>query len=69
VGAIKLLKVDELGDGSIRFQSQLMVGRGAADFIQKEGVMCVWGGRGDWVEYKEPYQIVESKKEMLCQRL
>jgi hypothetical protein len=69
MGAVKLLKAGELEDGTIRYQSQLMVGRGAADFIQKDGVMYVWGGRGEWIEYKEPHQIVESKKEMLCQTL
>ena len=68
---IKLLKIDEMSDGTIRYQSQLLVFRNSsvADFIQKEGVMYVWGGRGEWIEYKKPYQIVENKKDMLCQTL
>jgi hypothetical protein len=69
---IKLLKVSELEDGTIRLQSQLYVGRDSADFIIEEGILkCYgYGERGfNFYEYKEPYEIVESKKDMIFQPL
>ncbi len=69
---IKLLKIDELADGTQRFQSQLMVGRDSADFIMEDGVMKYWsyGAKGfNFYEYKEQYEIVESKKDMAVQEL
>jgi hypothetical protein len=67
---IKLLKIDEMEDGTTRFQSQLFVGRAVADFIQRpNGVMECWGGRGEWVEYKGEYEIVTSIEEMKYQKL
>jgi hypothetical protein len=70
---IKLLKIDELQDGTQRFQSQLLVGKDSADFVMdKDGVMKCWdnGKRGfDFYEYKEPYEIVNHKSEMKVQEL
>lgn len=69
---IKLLKIDELENGTQRFQSQLMVGKDSADFIMEDGIMKYWG-YGDkgfnFYEYKEQYEIVESKKDMAVQEL
>lgn len=69
---IKLLKIGELADGTQRFQSQLLVGKDSADFIMEDGVMKCWGNgkKGfDFYEYKEQYEIVESKKDMAVQVL
>jgi hypothetical protein len=70
---IKLLKLDELSDGTIRLQSQLMVGRDTADFILKDGVLKCWGasefGNFNFHEYTEPYEIVETKQYILRQEL
>jgi hypothetical protein len=70
---IKLLKLDDLGDGTQRFQSQLMVGRATADFIMRsDGVMRCYGHGDngmDFYEYKEPYQIVSDKADMRTQQL
>lgn len=71
--AIKLLKIDELKDGTQRFQSQLLVGKDSADFVMdKDGVMKCWGNgkQGfDFYEYKEPYEIVHNHSEMKTQKL
>jgi hypothetical protein len=70
---IKLLKLDDLGDGTQRFQSQLMVGRATADFIiRSDGIMRCYGHGDngmDFYEYKEPYQIVSDKADMRTQQL
>ena len=68
---IKLLHIDTLYCGTKRFQSQLYVGGDSADFImRKDGIMRNYdrGDKGfDFYEYKEPYQIVSDKKEMIKQ--
>jgi hypothetical protein len=69
---IKLFKAGELEDGTLRLQSQLMVGKDSADFIMKDEVVKCWGNgeRGfDFYDYKEPYEIIENKKDMLTQEL
>lgn len=70
---IKLLKLDDLGDGTQRFQSQLMVGRATADFIMRSDDVMRCYGHGDngmdFYEYKEPYQIVSDKADMRTQQL
>lgn len=69
---IKLLKVNTITDGTIRLQSQLMVGRDEVDFIMKDNVLKCWGygKRGfDFYEYKKPYEIVVNKKDMAMQEL
>ncbi len=69
---IKLLKIGELPDGTIRLQSQLLVGKYEADFIIKNGVLKCWGNGKtgfDFYEYSKPYEIVESKEEMQYQEL
>lgn len=60
---IKLYPAGVLDNGTKRFQSQLYVGRQAADFImQTDGLMRVWdkspNGGFDFIEYKGEYEIV-----------
>ena len=57
--AIKLYEIESL-DNTRRFQSQLMIGRQACDFIYKNGEMYVWVGRGDWIVYDKDYEIVSN---------
>jgi hypothetical protein len=70
---IKLMKVDELSNGTQRFQSQLYVGKDTADFVMRnDGIMrCYGNGKNsfDYYEYKEPYEIVSSKNDMVRQAL
>jgi hypothetical protein len=70
---IKLILLDELDDGTQRFQSQLMVGRITADFIRgTDNIMCCYGrlnGSMGFYPYKEPYVIVSDKDEMRIQEL
>jgi len=73
---IKLLKLDELKDGTQRFQSQLYVGKHTSDFIMgKDGIMKCYGkgvkgnGKWDFYEYTEPYEIVQGKTAMRFQAL
>jgi len=69
---IKLLKISEMKDGTIRLQSQLYIGKNTADFIIEDNILKCWG-YGDkgsnWYEYNKPYQIVENKEDMLTQPL
>lgn len=71
--AIKLLKIDELSDGTQRFQSQLLVGTGTADFILRIDGTMEYYGNGDkgfgFYEYKGQYEIVASKADMKFQQL
>lgn len=70
---IKLLKVDEMADGTQRFQSQLYVGRSTCDFVMgTDGIMKCYGrseGRFDFFEYDKLYEIVSDKAEMRTQEL
>lgn len=69
---IKLLKIDELEDGTIRLQSQLWVGKNVANFIIKDGILKEYryGDKGDnFYETQIPYEIVNSKSEMRYQPL
>lgn len=70
---IKLLKAGELEDGTVRFQSQLLVGTNTADFIMDtDGVMKNYGkgNKGfDFYPYDEPYEIVLNKRDMFKQSL
>lgn len=67
------MKVDELYNGTQRFQSQLYVGKDTADFVMRtDGIMRCYGkGKNgfDYYEYKEPYEIVSNKRDMLMQAL
>ena len=69
---IKLWKVDEMKDGTIRLQSQLMAGKDSVDFVIKDGILKCWG-RGkkgfNFYEFTDPYEIVESRKDMAVQKL
>jgi hypothetical protein len=73
MSTIKLLKLDELQDGTQRFQSQLLVGKQTADFVmEKDGIMKCYGNgeKGfDFYEYKGSFEIVLQKSEMECQNL
>lgn len=68
---IKLLKAGVLDDGTQRFQSQLYVGKGTADFIMgNDGVMKFYdnGDKGfDFYPYKQPYEIVSNKSDIAIQ--
>ncbi len=71
--AIKLLKLDELSDGTQRFQSQLLVSTNTADFIMgSDNVMKCFGsgkqGHG-FYKYNKPYEILSSKSDMAMQVL
>lgn len=70
---IKLLKVEETEDGTLRLQSQLMVGRDSVDFILKDGTLKNWcynkkGGVG-FHETDIPYEIINNVKDMNTQQL
>lgn len=71
--SIKLLKIDEMEDGTLRFQSQLYVGGTTADFVMRsDGIMRCWGcgEKGfNFYPYEGEYEIVESKEEMKHQPL
>jgi len=73
MGNIKLLKLDELSDGTQRFQSQLYIGKDTADFVMRTDkiMRCYGTGKNgfDFYEYKKPYQIVLNKSEMIRQPL
>lgn len=74
MAAIKLIKINELENGTVRLQSQLsfIFKSDEADFVLKDGVLKVWG-YGDkgfaFYKYDKPYVIVEDKKEMMFQEL
>jgi hypothetical protein len=70
---IKLLKVNTLEDGTVRLQSQLLVGTITADFIIEDDILKCYGhsavhGWG-FYPYNEPYEIVENKADMAIQEL
>lgn len=70
--AIKLLKLDELANGTIRLQSQLCVGKDVADFILVNGVLKHYGRHTDVFGFYEtdiPYEIVDSVEDMQYQQL
>lgn len=67
---MKLLKVNEMQDGTVRLQSQLMVGRDAVDFILKDNILKCWGSGNkgiDFYEYYGAYEIVTDIKDMAKQ--
>ena len=69
---IKLLKIGKLEDGTIRLQSQLYVGRDSADFIIENDVLKCYGHGSNgfgFYPYNKPFEIVESKKDMITQQL
>lgn len=70
---LKLLEVDTIQDGTIRLQSQLMVGKDSADFILQNNVLKCWGfmplyGFGFYPS-SQPYEIVKTREEMKTQQL
>lgn len=72
MNAIKLLKIEDMNDGTQRLQSQLYVGTDTADFIIEDGVIksYTYGKNGfDFYPYSKPYQIVENKDQMRTQQL
>ncbi len=70
---IKLFKLDEMEDGTVRLQTQLSAGRNnVADFILKDGVLSCWGNGAkgfNFYPYTKPYQVVTDIKEMQYQQL
>lgn len=72
MSALKLLNIDTLNNGTIRLQSQLLVGKDVSDFIIEDGILKNYchGNRGfDFYEYKKPYIIVTNINEMRIQEL
>ena len=72
MSAIKLLNIGELPDGTIRLQSQLMVGKDSADFIMQDGVLKCYGNGNkgfNFYQYDKPYTIVTDRAEMRIQEL
>ena len=69
---IKLLNIDTLEDGTIRLQSQLLIGKDSADFILKDGVLMNWryGERGvNFYPINTSYTIVDDIKDMAVQQM
>ena len=61
-----MIQLIEIEPNTNRFRSQLSYDKSVAQFIFKEDTMFVWGGRGDWIEFDEPYEIVtEITKQIL----
>jgi hypothetical protein len=59
-------------DGTIRLQSQMLIGKDTADFIIENGVLKNWrnGDKGfNFYVYDEPYEIVENIENMAVQLL
>jgi hypothetical protein len=52
------IKLIEIEPNTNRFITQLSNDKSVASFIFKDEKMYVWGGRGDWVEFTKPYEIV-----------
>lgn len=71
--SFKLIKIDELSDGTQRFQSQLLIGTNVADFImENDGIMKHYdkGDKGfGFYEYKGSYEIVNKLSDMIIQPL
>jgi hypothetical protein len=70
---IKLYYLEKMSNGTIRLQSQLLVGRNDADFIMEDGKVKIWrhdnnNGFG-FYDYNEPYEIVHDINEMRTQAL
>ena len=65
---IKLLKIDELDNGTERFCTQLQIGKGIASFIrEKDGDMKFYDNGKNGVgfyKYDKPYKIVGSLSDM-----
>lgn len=66
---IKLIKIDELDNGTERFCTQLEIGMGVASFIrEKDGDMKCWdkGKKGfDFYKYDEPFEIITEPKRLM----
>lgn len=69
---MKLFYVGKSSTGAIRLQSQLFVGRDAADFILEDGKLKHWSIGDGGLNFHEtdiPYVIVYNKQEMSRQEL
>jgi len=54
---IELIEI-EPHEETKRFRTRFANDKNVAQFILKENVMYIWGGRGDWVEFNEEYKII-----------
>ena len=54
-----MIQLIEIEPNTGRFRTQLSNDKNVASFILKEDKMYIWGGRGDWIEFTEPYKIVD----------
>lgn len=73
IAPIKLFLVGTMDDGTMRLQSQLMVGRCSVDFLIKDGRLFNWffkplNGVG-FHEIDIPYVVITNKEEMKEQEL
>lgn len=69
---IKLLQLNELDNGTIRLQSQLLVGSNTADFILENGILKNWGKGANGFDFYQTnisFEIVFNKSDMLAQTL
>lgn len=69
---IKLLKLNELDNGTIRLQSQLRVGSDTADYILDNGILKNWGKGANGFDFYQtdiPFEIILNKSDMLSQTL
>lgn len=64
----KLFQTGVTEDGTILLRSQLALKTNVNSHTLKDGKLCFWNGK-DFEETKEPYQIVNSIKEMKYQQL
>lgn len=65
---LKLFKLNEMEDGTIRLQSQMSVGKTTADFVLKDGILYVWTGNSFDISDID-YVIVTDIEEMRTQQL
>ncbi|MBB3700067.1 hypothetical protein KMW28_27035 [Flammeovirga yaeyamensis] len=64
---IKLLEIEPVGL-TRRFQSQLFVGRGVADFVMENGQMKIMVHHG-YVPFHHEYEIIKDRSQMQIQEL
>ena len=72
MSAIKLLYLGIMRDGTIRLQSQMLLGKSVADFIIEDTVLKIWryGNHGiDFYPFNDSYMVVANPKEMIIQEL
>jgi hypothetical protein len=54
------IQLIEIEPNSGRFRTQLSNDKSVASFALINDTMHVWGGYGQWIEFKESYTIVDK---------